>query len=59
MSRATASLQNPPSLIEYGKLRFLIMDSPTGARPASWLGRCALAPILAAADRHVPLPTLS
>jgi hypothetical protein len=31
MSRATASLQNPPSLIEYGKLRFLIMDSPTGA----------------------------
>lgn len=32
MSRATASLQNPPSLIEYGKLRFLIMDSPTGAQ---------------------------
>ena len=29
MSRATASLQNPPSLIEYGKLHFLIMDSPT------------------------------
>ena len=32
MARASSSLQNPPSLIEYGKLRFLIMDSPTGAQ---------------------------
>lgn len=29
MSRAAVALQNPPSLVEYGKLRFMIMDSPT------------------------------
>tara|TARA_B110001452_G_scaffold174272_1_gene146070 strand:+ start:397 stop:546 length:150 start_codon:yes stop_codon:yes gene_type:complete len=33
MSRVgSTALQNPPSLIEHGKLRFMIMDSPTGQR---------------------------
>ena len=39
MSRASSSLQNPPSLVEHGKLRFMIMDSPTGQPVVqSWMG---------------------
>lgn len=39
MSRVgSTALQNPPSLIEHGKLRFMIMDSPTDENLHLYLG---------------------